>query len=61
MKTAMQEFIERLQDDYAIFLSLNVTDLYLELEKQQIINAVNSQRQMGWDEKGEKYYNETFK
>jgi hypothetical protein len=33
----------------------------LELEKQQIIDAVNSQRQLGWDEKGEQYYNETYK
>lgn len=32
-----------------------------EMEKQQIIDAVNSQRQLGWDEKGEQYYNETFK
>jgi hypothetical protein len=32
-----------------------------EMERQQIIDAVNSQRQLGWDEKGEQYYNETFK
>jgi len=31
-----------------------------EMEKQQIIDAVNSQRQLGWDEKGEQYYNETY-
>ena len=33
----------------------------LELEKQQIIDAVNSQRKLGWDEKGEQYYNKTYK
>jgi hypothetical protein len=33
----------------------------LEMEWQQIIDAVNSQRQLGWDEKGEQYYNKTFK
>jgi len=33
----------------------------LEMEKQQIIDAVNSQRQLGWDEKGEQYYNETYR
>ena len=33
----------------------------LEMEKHQIIDAVNSQRQLGWDEKGEQYYNKTFK
>ena len=32
-----------------------------EMEKQQIVDAVNSQRQLGWDEKGEQYYNETYK
>ena len=31
------------------------------MEKEQIIDAVNSQRQLGWDKKGEQYYNETFK
>ena len=31
-----------------------------EMEKQQIVDAVNSQRQLGC-EKGEQYYNETFK
>ncbi len=33
----------------------------LEMEKQQIIDAVNSQRQLGWDEKGEQYYNDKYK
>jgi hypothetical protein len=33
----------------------------LEMEWQQIIDAVNSQRQLCWDEKGEQYYNETYK
>lgn len=33
----------------------------LEIEKNQIIDAVNSQRQIGWDEKGEEYYIKTYK
>jgi hypothetical protein len=32
-----------------------------EMEKTQIIDAVNSQRQLGWDEKGEQYYTDTYK
>jgi hypothetical protein len=31
-----------------------------KMEKGQIVDAVNSQRQLGWDEKGEQYYNETY-
>jgi hypothetical protein len=31
-----------------------------EMEREQIIDAVNSQRQLGWDEKGEQYYTETY-
>jgi hypothetical protein len=31
------------------------------MEKEHIIDAVNSQKQIGWDEKGEQYYNETYK
>jgi hypothetical protein len=30
------------------------------MEKKQIIAAVNSQRQLGWDEKGEEYYEQTY-
>lgn len=57
------------------FLKQNLPSLFLEdsghyaelfeqaeeLFMQQIIDAVNSQRQLGWDEKGEKYYNKTYK
>jgi hypothetical protein len=31
-----------------------------EVEKEQIKEAVNSQRQLGWDEKGEQYYEQTY-
>jgi len=31
-----------------------------QMVKEQIIDAVNSQRQLGWDEKGEQYYTETY-
>jgi hypothetical protein len=40
---------------------IKVIQQALELEKQQIIDAVNSQRKLGWDEKGEQYYNKTYK
>lgn len=30
------------------------------MEKEQIIDAVNSQRQLGWGEKGTQYYNNNF-
>ena len=38
---------------------LEILDKAKEMEKQQIIDAVDSQRQLGC-EKGEHYYNETF-
>ena len=40
---------------------IKVIQQALEMEKQQIIDAVNSQRQLGWDEKGEQYYNDKYK
>jgi hypothetical protein len=43
------------------YIDAEMVEQALELEKQQIIDAVNSQRQLGWDEKGEQYYNETYK
>jgi hypothetical protein len=57
------------------FLKQNLPSLFLEdsghyaelfeqaeeLFEQQIKDAVNSQRQLGWDEKGEQYYNKTYK
>jgi hypothetical protein len=39
---------------------LNVFTKAKEMEKEQIIDAVNSQRQLGWDEKGEQYYEQTY-
>lgn len=75
MKTAMQELkeiIEEHRDNYKGKETLRVKKAFgdilcaiddfklLEKEKQQIIDAVNSQRQLGWEEKGEQYYNETF-
>jgi len=40
---------------------INVAESFLLKEKQQIIDAVNSQKQIGWDKKGEEFYNETYK
>jgi hypothetical protein len=70
-QTAMQELLEEVILEREKSISVEFRDAldfvitaiktdYKEKEKQQIIDAVNSQRQLGWDEKGEKYYNETF-
>jgi hypothetical protein len=73
--TAVDWFIEQLEQKgdasenvgiRKIQISIDVSD-YLDLkrqafqmEKEQIIDAVNSQRQLGWDEKGEQYYEEKY-
>ena len=66
MKTAMQELIEYSENmrstyDFSFDKFFTKANELLEKEKQQIIEAVNSQRQLGWDEKGEQFYNETYK
>jgi hypothetical protein len=74
-QTAVEWFIEQLEQKgdawenvsiRRIQISIDVSD-YLELkrqalqmEKEQVIDAVNSQRQLGWDEKGEQYYKEKY-
>lgn len=69
MKTAMGNLKEELinyrnesgNDSIDIDLLIKGIDgIYGQNEKQQIIDAVNSQRQLGWDEKGEQYYKKTF-
>lgn len=70
MKTAMQELIKKLKDtqkyiiakneystgyDGALSDCINVAESLLEKEKQQIIDALNSQKQKGKD-----YYNQTY-
>ena len=61
--TAMQEFIDRLKNDFGFVVSNNVAEMYLEKEKQQIIDAY-------WDGgqdiplteiKYEQYFEQTFK
>jgi hypothetical protein len=62
MKTAVEWLVEQLKINN--YLSENAHWLIEdanEMFEQQIIDAVNSQRQLGWDEKGEQYYNEEFK
>jgi hypothetical protein len=61
-QTAVEWLLEELYD----FIIWNDKAKYVlkqakTMEKDQIIEAVNSQRQLGWDEKGEQYYNETYK
>lgn len=63
MKTAVEWMVEKLfkpMDNPPIENVSDIIEQSKELEKQQIIDAVNSQRQLGWDEKGEQYYTETF-
>jgi hypothetical protein len=72
MKTVLQELIEDLNREIdncernglqyrGIYLDARwKAEQLLEKEKQQILDAVNSQRQIGWDEKGEDYYRSTF-
>jgi len=68
MKTAMQELIEQFEkirennsitaDENIIFKSIiSISKLYLEKEKQQIIEAYHK----GFEDiDGERYYNETY-
>ena len=67
MKTAIQEVMDIIEMEHNNGVEISQKVLWkmlseaLEKEKQQIIEAVNSQRQLGWDEKGEQFYNETYK
>jgi len=65
MKTAMQELIDFLEPELKMhdFLQLPAYEKaksLLEKEKQQIVDAINSQWQIGYEVKGEEYYNETY-
>ncbi len=59
--TAVEWLTEKLRTEFGFAFSNNILEEAKEMEKKQIIDAVNSQRQLGWDEKGEQYYNENFK
>jgi hypothetical protein len=71
MKTAIEQLISEFEELKKTKLygtsfkglddCINLAYAKLELEKQQIIDAVNSQKQLGWDEKGQEYYEQTFK
>ena len=62
-QTAVEFLIKAFQGAYGESV-INVISVQVEqakqMEKQQIVDAVNSQRQLGWDEKGEQYYNEKY-
>jgi hypothetical protein len=60
-QTAVEWLTEKLKIEFGLVFSNNILDEAKEMEKKQIVDAVNSQRQLGWDEKGEQYYNETYK
>ena len=62
-QTAVTQFIERLEKDWNIFLSNNVVEKYLELEKEQITDAYLEGGRKGFNFFGddfEKYYEETY-
>ena len=67
MKTPIQEVMDIIEMEHNNGVEISQKVLWKmlldakEKEKQQIIEAVNSQRQLGWDEKGEQFYNETYK
>jgi hypothetical protein len=60
MKTAMQQLIERLEEE-DINVPFLIKSVYLEKEKQQIIEAYGRSICMFYEsEQPEEYYNETF-
>ncbi len=76
MKTALQQVFSDLEELHPNLLNVYTTEgkefinhfhKYLELEKQQIIDAfgigcqVESTRLIGYQDMAEQYYNETFK
>ena len=58
--TAMQEFIDRLKNDFNFVVSNNITEMYLEKEKQQIVDAYRIGK-IEQKENSEQYYKETYK
>jgi hypothetical protein len=64
-QTALQGFIEALTSNGYVIINQTLIDTYLEMEKQQIINAYDQDLYGGLDgyrkfENGEQYYNETY-
>ena len=64
MKTVMQELIERLEEE-DINVPFLIKSVYLEKEKEQIINAYNQADLEGYFQKtypkyAEEYYNKTY-
>jgi hypothetical protein len=60
-ETPVEWLTNELKNQFGFVFSNNILEKALEMEKEHIIDAVNSQKQIGWDEKGEQYYNETYK
>jgi hypothetical protein len=61
-QTAVQWLCKWFVDNYEATIeeTNQAFDQALQMEKDQIIAAVNSQRQLGWDEKGEEYYEQNY-
>ena len=63
-KTHLNDTISEWQDGYNVALEdvIKLLNQALEMEWQQIIDAVNHNRAIGFfDEDAEQYYNETYK
>jgi hypothetical protein len=60
MKTAMQELIERLEDE-GIDVPFLIKSVYLEKEKEQVVDAFNEGiDEMAFATSGINYYNQTY-
>jgi hypothetical protein len=63
MEQTAVEWLQELYNsrpDWEQFILIEEFEQARAMEREQIINAVNSQRQLGWDEKGQQYYKETY-
>jgi hypothetical protein len=60
-KTAVEWLVSHLnKQEWFTYKQREYIEQAKKMEQQQIVDAVNSQRQLGWDEKGEQYYNKVY-
>jgi hypothetical protein len=58
-QTAVEWLVNQVEDFIGL-IPVDIIEQAKQMQKEQIIDAVNSQRQLGWDEKGEQYYTDTY-
>jgi hypothetical protein len=58
-QTAVEWLVNQVEDFIGL-IPVDIIEQAKQMQKEQIIDAVNSQRQLGWDEKGEQYYTEVY-